>query len=102
MRKINLIFLFVFILFGCGKNTKDYRELEFKNRDREAYDNGKPYSGIVTKEESGKSAEYKDGKFIKFTKQKKNGYKKIEHSDGSKEYYDYNNNRISKEEYYNN
>lgn len=107
MRKRHKCFISLLILsialVSCGNREVSSSEIEYDNETQTVLFEGKPFTGKVLGDDdhANEYAIIDNGKVVDIieTTEKSNGYKMIEHQDRSVEYYDYDGNRISKNEY---
>lgn len=96
-----LISLLALLISSCSNSKIKRSEVEYDNDTKTILYKGKPFTGTVVGEgdEANRSAIVKDGKLQSETWVYQNGYKEVENSDGTEEYYDYDGKRITKEEF---
>lgn len=103
-KAIRLLGCFVMLLLqSCGNKEVKCNEVSYDDATKSILYEGKPFTGKVRADDAhpNEYAIVRDGKIIDVirTYERSNGYKKIEHQDGTSEYYDYDGNRINKSEY---
>lgn len=93
--------LLALLIASCGNSKIKRSEVEYDNDTETILYKGKPFTGTIVGEgeEANRSAIVKDGKIQSETWIYQNGYKEVDNSDGTEEYYDYNGKRITKEEF---
>lgn len=75
-------------------------EIEFNKYEEKLMYKGKPFTGTIEAEKGYGNIKVEDGKPLYEEKSYQNGYRMKKYPDGTKEYYDYNNHRISAKDFY--
>ena len=82
------------------EKTIKREEVTFDKNEEKLLYNGKPFTGTIEAGDGEGDIKVEDGKPLYEEKSYQNGYRMKKYADGTKEYYDYNNNRITANEFY--